>query len=278
MWSIAGILKYAHLTKNEQYFSRARQVYEFAEKLGSSFGWFPEMVALKKPSLEYCETCCIYDMVYGALVLAQSGLDEYWDKVSSFVKNQLIKNQFQNTAIIKDRNLAEKLLGGFSGWTQVNDYFTRDGRIFVCGCCSWHGIKALYYVREAITKRINNEIYINLLLDKEDSDVTIKTYLPEKGRIEIKMKHSVELYLRIPPWARDDLIIKYNEKMISPEWKENYLKFRNVKPDDKIQINFSVPEYQEKVEISGRQFLIERRGDTVMQIEPKGNFSSLYQK
>ena len=276
MWSIVGILKYAHLVNNEEYFQRARQIYQFAEGLGSNFGWFPEMVALKDPSLEYCETCCIYDMIYGALVLAQAGSDEHWDRVSRYTKNHLLKSQFQNTSMIEDHDLAEKLLGGFSGWTQVNDYFTRDGKIFICGCCSWHGIKALHYIWEAITQRTNNSIYINLLLDKEDNDVIIRTSLPEKGQIEIELKHPAELYLRIPIWARNDLVAKYNGRIVSPEWKESYLRFKDVKLGDKIQVNFSVPEYREKVKISGREFLVEWLGDMVMQIEPKGKFLPLY--
>jgi len=278
MWSIAGILKYAHLTKNEGYFLRAQKVYQFAQRLGSSFGWFPEMVGLKEPSEEYCETCCIYDMIYGALVLAQSGLDEYWDKISSYAKNHLIKSQFQDTSIIEDHNLARKLLGGFSGWTQVNDYFTKDGKMYICGCCSWHGIKALHYVWQAITEKRNSNIYINLLLDKEDNDIIIRTSLPKKGQIRVEVKHPVELYLRIPPWARDDLVIRYNKRKVFPEWKGNYLRFRNVKPADEIQVNFLVPEYKEKTEISGREFLVEWCGDTVMYIEPKGNHLPLYQK
>lgn len=278
MWSIAGILTYSSLIGNKEYFSRALQVYKFAQKLGSDFGWFPEMVGLKEPYLEYCETCCIYDMICGALVLAQSGLDEYWDMVSSYTRNHLIKNQFQDITMIKDRDLAEKLLGGFTGWTQVNDYFNRDGEIYPCGCCSVNGIKALYYVWEAIIKKVNNSIYINLLFNKEDENVKILTYSPDKGQIEIKAKKPIDLYLRIPASARNNLLVKSKGKKINPDWEGNYLRLNNIISGQKVQVNFTVPGYNEKVDISGQKFQVEWRSDTVVNIEPKGKFFPLYQK
>jgi len=278
MWSVAGILKYAALIKNEQYFSRALQIYEFATKSGSTFGWFPEMVSLKEPSLEYCETCCIYDMIYGALILAQSGLDEYWDKVACYTKNHLIQSQVQNTDIIKDKDLAKRLLGGFSGWTQVNDYFTKDGRIYICGCCTFHGVKALHYVWKAVTERVNNSIYINLLFDKDDKDIKIRTYLPEKGQIEVGVKQPTDVYLRIPCWAKKNLVVKLAGKVINPTWKGNYLRLKNIIPGKKIQVRFTLTESRTEEEVGGRRFQIEWCGDTVMQISPKGKIFPLYHR
>lgn len=276
LWSVAGILKYAELVGNEGHAANARRIYEFAEGLGSPFGWFPEMVWLKDPSEEYCETCCVYDMIHGALTLAQSGHDEYWDKASAYVKNHLMKNQFTHPSALPDRNMADRMVGGFTGWTQVNDYFTRDGKTYVCGCCTFHGIKALYYAWDAATERRGRNILVHLLFDKENDDVSVQTWLPEDGRIEVRLKRSRNLHLRIPPWAREDLTVEHNGQVVPAEWHGNYLRFKDMKPNDAVRVNFTVPESRQEMEVSGRRFVIHWRGDVVTRVAPEGQFLPLY--
>ncbi|MDP7399380.1 MAG: hypothetical protein QF541_21100 [Lentisphaeria bacterium] len=278
LWSIAGILKYAVLTGNDQYLSRARRVYGFAEQLGSPFGWFPEMVGLNSPADEYSETCCIYDMIHGALTLARSGCDEYWDRVSCYAKNQLMKSQFTEPGALDDGALAARLVGGFTGWTQVNDYFTRKGEIYPCGCCTFHGVKALHCVWEAACERKGRDTWIHLLFDRENDDLVMRSWLPQEGRVTVELKRPGSLCLRIPPWARENLAVARNGQAAPAEWRGNYLAFRNAKPGDEIRVEFTVPEWGQEMEIGGRPFRIEWRGDVVTRVEPGGSCLPLYER
>ena len=275
-WSVAGMMKLAGLIGHDGHMAKARRIYDFLEQLGTPFGWFPEMVGLNQPPDDYCETCCIYDMIHGALTLAQSGEDAYWDKVSAYARNHLARNQLTDVDGLADWPLADTLLGGFSGYTQVNDFLTRDGVMYICGCCTFHGVKALRAVWEATTEARGDATWIHLFFDKEDDRVAVQCRAFDEGRIDVRAKRAGDVYLRIPAWARGNLAAHYKDQPLDAEWRGTYLRFGALGPGDDVAVTFTVPRTSTEAEGGGQRLTVDWEGDLVTGVRPEGTRMPLY--
>ena len=94
----------------------------------------------------------------------------------------------------------ERAIGSFSGWPSVNDFVQGTGWS-IMHCCTGNAARTLYYVWERIITHDNGRLKVNLLLNRASRWADILSYLPYQGRVDVRIKHDINLEIRLPEWV-----------------------------------------------------------------------------
>jgi len=121
--TMAGVLRYAIRTNDQQLVDWVWRAYQFALSRSSSFGWVPEGV-YDRASSELCE---ISDMIDMAIQFGRSGRPQEWERAERFVRNQFLEQQLTKAAWLQSQtgkedtpdttyqNVAARSIGAFGG-------------------------------------------------------------------------------------------------------------------------------------------------------------------
>ena len=103
--------------------------------------------------------------------------------------------------------VAQRLRGAFSGYAAPND-FVYDGEwgrghiMDVQTCCLGAGTRGLYVAWSSIVTEDSGRVWINLLLNHTSRWLTMKSWMPHEGRIDLEIRQGIpELLIRIPEWV-----------------------------------------------------------------------------
>ena len=291
--ALVGLLRLGIATGDNDLIDFVEKAYKWARSQGSSYGWMPEQLC----TLEWSETCTIADMINLAVLLAETGRDQYWEDVERFTRNCLVESQILSEDMLPrpwrkvpekvpgsrsyDR-VAERVMGGFVGSVFPNDRFFEadwnDG-FGISGCCTPGGTKGLYLAWSHIVTNKPDGAWINLMLNANTPWVEIHSALPYEGRISIVVKKATKVYVRIPSWVeRKDVAIKRNGKAQDVVWKGAYVVQEHLKEGDEIEVNYPVKSFEVKEKVAGDEFRLHWRGYTLMGIEPPGKRMPLFQR
>ena len=290
MWITTGVIHYGILTGNKELIKWGRGVYEYTRKHSSAFGWVPEYIGWRDPREEFCETCCIKDMIESALMLIRAGYTEYWEDIDRFSRNHLCESQFdQADAIAVDnskpdtveytwKDIGERAVGGFSGGTEVNSLSISRFRS-LAGCCMGTAPQAFYFVwLNSVTEK-DDGIHVNLPNDRETGSVNVFSHHPEQARLDIAMKKDAKaLFVRIAPWAENRVHLTVDGKDMPPIWIGNEIVVREPKKGMQIIVQHANPAVRRKEDIRGTTYDIDWVGNTVYNVYPKGDPIRLYQR
>jgi len=211
--TMLGIIRYGYSLGDANALSWGKKVFDKACTYGTSFGWFPERLVEKRA--HGCETCAIVDMMEGAIWLAKSGWPEYWEIAERFLRNHLLESQFVSLEGLEvsdgnmndsewetTRDVARRSVGGFAGWSQPNDLFSKvmhDWDLYTC--CSAQGVRGLFNAWTNAVTSDDDSISVNLLINHISSDALIKSWLPYEGKVEVTPNRSSNIRIRVPSWV-----------------------------------------------------------------------------
>jgi hypothetical protein len=276
----------------------SRKAYEFARGKGSrTVGFYPETTR-QNPQVQ--ETCALTHMPGIAAILSNAGVGDYWDDVDRMARNQLVENQltdsewlYKMAAEIPDyhtptpanydglRNVGPRLLGSFAGFASANDYFTPVSHAPgpMVGCCTGNGARALYYVWKNIVREKEGRLKVNLLLNRASRWADVDSYIPYEGRVDIHMKTTEELFVRIPEWVQPDQVrFEIGKKNIPLMWSGRYASPGKVAGGHSVVVRFPIAETTVRERIGSLDVSLVLRGSTVVAISPGGKYRPLYQR
>ena len=265
-----------------------KNVFEFTLRASSSFGWVPEYIGWHDPRDEYCETCCIKDMLECASILIDAGYEQYFGVIDRFGRNQLKENQIIDTDFVQQgegedtydttyRDIAGRVRGGFSGGSEPNSISIRRFRS-LAGCCAATGPEAFYLIWNKIIEERSEGIFINLAMDRSSSWVDVISHYPDEGRVELLIKNARDIYFRLPEWADTRVTVSKNDLLIPLLWHKSCLYFPALQKGDRIVISHNMPHYTKEELVRGMQMTVEWRGNTVLSLFPEGDPLQLYQR
>jgi hypothetical protein len=308
--SIIAALEVVERTGDQWMLQRALAAYEWGkspEARGSSIlGFFPEFVLSEKLAyVATSEICEVSDMIVAAVMLSRLGVDR-WDDADRWVRNQLAEGQLTRTdwrtdghipasELVKradwiqgryttDRVL-ERTLGAFSGWPSANDWIGRpsynDDRkeLTVQNCCSASGMRALYYVWRNIVHYEGGKLRVNLLLNRASRWADVASYIPYQGRVEVRMKQTADLEVRIPEWAPLDLVqCEVDGQARKLAFAGRYARTGRAEKGQAVALRFPIEERTDQVRIQGTEYTVVRRGNDVVSIDPPGRYFPSYDR
>lgn len=286
--TMLGVIRYGYTFGNKEALEWGKKVFDKAQAYGSSFGWFPER--LVKERAHGAETCAIVDMMEAAIWLALSGYSEYWEVAERYLRNQLVESQLVSIdsliAARKVKNPEDSIdpsellpfIGGFSGWSEPNDLLSKvmhNWDLYLC-CCA-QGVRGMFNAWTNAVTKDNNIMTVNLLINYGDSDITVKSWLPYEGRLEIVTGKNTNVKVRIPEWtAQHTVKTEINGNNINCCIFSGYLEAVGLNAGDKLEITFDVPTFQKTESILDIEYTTTWKGNTVLGINPKGAFIPLY--
>ena len=315
---VHGMMIFALLTNNPDLLAFAVKNYEWARtRMDVLTGYTPNLIPCPQwrrqkirgvmdtariddyvtESRNGCEVAGLTDMIGLALWLSETGLGDYWDDVDRWVRNMLAESQMLDTQWIHhlpgsadvsrklppwqtyDR-VAERNLGSWPTGAWPNGWFDDDSPssfAFVHGDTPT-ATRALYWVWHRILKYSGDKLAVNLLLNRASKWADVDSYLPYEGRVDIKIKQSVSLSVRIPEWVSpNDVRVQVNATDRNPVWHGRYAGIGTVGPQDTATLTFPIGERIDKVWIEKKQYTLARRGNNVVSIYPHGRYYPFYQ-
>lgn len=305
---IVSALEAVQATGNQDLLELAVRAYDYAVSQGEAFtGFFPEMLAYRGGGYGEgqfsSETCEVADMIAGAVKLALLGVDK-WDDVDRWVRNQFAEAQLTDVSWLSDGHLqpidraqhplpgagcqgpdfgttervAERVLGSFAGWPAANDFVQGQGWA-IMHCCTGNATRALYCVWESIITRRGDTLRVNLLLNRASQWADINSHLPYSGRVEVHAKAPLNLEVRLPEWVQPaDARCTVNGSPRELTFDGRYARVGQVTAGGRAEITFPVVERTDAVIIEKHRYRLVRRGNEVVDIEPRGVNRPFYQR
>ncbi len=314
-----ALSEFSYASGQMQFARLAQAAYEWAKsaEMGSipSLGFFPVMQGQegpgRQPGLEPMEPCNVGDMIAIAVKLTQLGAADYWEDIDQFARNGLIESQVtrpdqMNAFIRKIREgtveayipqwrpqgakevpvaynetvdgITERAVGYFSIGTYPNDLHVGHRGITDI-CCTGNGARALYYVWDNILAYDKGVLKVNLLMNRTSPWADVDSYIPYKGRVEIALKQSCRLKIRLNNWIDQDRVsCTIGGKNASFSWEGRYIDLGRVNDGQTVTIRFPIQERTEKLRTGKLVYRVTFRGNDVVSVEPRGKNYALYQR
>ena len=295
---MAGILRLALRKDDKSLVEWCKKVFDYVEGFSGGIGWYPENVFFTGHSeVSGCETCCIRSMLLMGTLLAGGGYPQYWNNVERATRNHLVESQLQDTTWLTRssnpsapqdtpqrtfQNVPERVLGGFAGWSDPNDWVgqrvCREGSAQIMHCCI-SGAEGLYIVWHHIVTRSEHGVHVNLLLNRDSKWVRVDSHLPYEGKVDLFVHDAPVLLLRVPDWVEKTKVKAVANDRPKPfKWEGDYLRIVGVETDQKVTVTFPQRQLKEQKTFAGRSYTLTWRGDTVVDISPRGTRNGLYQR
>jgi len=287
-------------------------------------GFFPEYPSYSDQTGKGGETCQVASMLDLAIKFSSAGVGDYWDDADRWVRNHFAESQMQNSSwmyatdwgrsdyigewpddprhakcienpeicnmFLEDNDVGLKNIGNFASWPKPNDGYGNEiapQQRVMMHCCTGVGNLALYRVWKNILHHSKDgQLKVNLLLNRASPWADVNSYIPYIGRVDIRMKTTADLSIRIPEWisesAKNDQVRCTVNNVDHPfTWEGmngRYARVGNVASSDVITLTFPIFERTEVVENYGDKYTIIRRGNEVVDIDPKGTYWPYYQR
>jgi len=305
---IMTALEVVQATGNNDLLGPALQAYEYAVSQGEPLvGFFPEWLAYKGGgygegpfSSEICE---VADMITAGIKLSLLGIDK-WDDVDRWVRDQFAESQLTDIGWLGDGHLepvdraksplpgagcqgpdfgttdrvAERAIGSFAGWPSANDFVQGQGWS-IMHCCTGNAARAVYYVWERILTHESGTLKVNLLLNRASKWADVDSHLPYAGRVDVKVRQGLDLRIRLPEWVKpEEASGQVNGVRRTLHFDGRYAGVGRVNAGDEVRLIFPVRERTGTVIIEKHKYVLVRRGNDVVYIDPPGRNRPLYQR
>ena len=287
VWFASGLVKLGRLIGNDEYIQKGKGIYDFVRSISSSFGWVPEYARWHEPNEEHCETCCIKDMIVCARELIDCGFDEYWDDINSFARNQLVENQVTYTGYvvcdnslpdsdgITYRDIDKRMIGGFTGGSEPNSISLTRFRS-IAGCCVGTAPVALKTVFDSAITNENGAFIVNIPFNKETGELSMRSYIPNEGKIELTAKKDCKAGFRMYEWIRDPRFFIDGKETVPLKIDKTII--FDLHKDQTLTLIFDISEKVTKEIVREEEFTVTRRGCDVIDLSPHGEHVRLYQR
>ena len=269
---IHAAVELAFATGDRELAEYARVAYEKGKALESSI---PALGYFARYDGSSMEGCSVADMTAIAVKLARMGGDSYWDDVERFARNGLIESQVTRPDQAPKVGLFSQYVRPTHVLKSYHGDEAEDWRMSLGACCTGNATRALYYVWEAIVDHSPDAVTVNLLLNRVSPWADVNSYLPYEGRIEIRMKGTNRLKVRLSEWIdRQAVRCNVDGKPTAFDWEGVYADVGEVRKGSRVTFTFPI---EERVEIIDRPLLKYRitfRGYDAVAVERLGNVST----
>ena len=107
----------------------------------------------------------------------------------------------------------------------------------------------------------------------------VDSYIPYQGRVEIALKQSCRLKIRLNNWIDQDRVsCTIGGKNASFSWEGRYIDLGRVNDGQTVTIRFPIQERTEKLRTGKLVYRVTFRGNDVVSVEPRGKNYALYQR
>jgi hypothetical protein len=210
--------------------------------------------------------------------------------------------------------VGERNVGAFAGWQSLNDWVefrrasdrggVRDvspiqgpnesmseyyGRTFgpqalghvqgIMHCCTANGARALYDAWRNIIHHEGDQVSVNLLLNRTGGPVDVDSHLPYTGQVDVRIRQACNLSVRLPGWVELSKVeCTVDGSGHSVSFGGRHAKVGALKPNQTVTFRFPLGEQTSRVSVKNQWYFLVRKGHDVVNIDPHGRLSPLYNR
>jgi hypothetical protein len=107
----------------------------------------------------------------------------------------------------------------------------------------------------------------------------VDSHIPYVGQVDVRIKEPVSLSVRIPEWVQpSEASATVNGKTHPLSFDGRYADFGALRPDDVATLAFPIAERESVIHVERRRYVIVRKGDDVVDIDPPGSVCPIYRR
>lgn len=266
-------------------------------------GYVPEVTHTDPTKVHTAESCFLSYVVTNAVLLSAVGAGDYWDDVDRWVRNQFAETQLTRVDWVEPmlegkswqfpprysttERVPQRNLGAFAGFMQFNDWYggyvhptaKRAGGAAIQHCCTGTAGLTIYNVWKNILHYKGEELRINLLLNRASQWADIHSHIPYRGQVDVKVKEPLKLAVRIPEWTKPlQVRVQVDGQDRTVSWEDRYVQVGDLKPKQVATLRFPISERKEIATVHGQTYTLTIKGNTVVAIDPPGQYYPVYQR
>jgi len=276
--TVESILEYAIFIADENMIDHCRRIYDRGLRtFRSDTGWCSELVSGQSGRGEANNTG---DLIQIALLLGQHSDTRYFEDAERFMRSHLLPAQLMDAESLPEnaegaedcfKNIRTRAKGSF-GFPLVNDRFLPGEKIDIATMDITSGaVQALCAYYQSIVERKEKQVIIHLFCDIRTPEVTLTSFLPDLGKIEIAVDRDCDLSVRVPLWVDEHRLsvqIDGDKKRLQIE--NGYLLLDHMQQNSSVMIEFDLTEKITEETLLDTSFTIKWRGNQVLDVKPAG--------
>ena len=108
--------------------------------------------------------------------------------------------------------------------------------------------------------------------------VEVVSYRPYQGRVDVLVHKTTDLAIRVPSWvAKEDIRVSVGGKSVAVKLSpERYVELQKVKKGKWVRLEYPLRKVTIEEKVNGKDFKIRWRGDTVVELTPRGKLYPTY--
>jgi len=184
--------------------------------------------------------------------------------------------------------VAERNIGACMSHATPNDFvghpYYYDDRppldhLFFMHCCTGNHLRALWYVWDNILDYEDGRLRVNLLLNRASPWADVESYIPYEGQVDVVVKQSCELSVRIPEWVKpEETTCLVDGQARAVGWDGRYAQIGQVSAGEVVNVVFPIAERVVKERLAGTNYTMIIKGNSIVFIDPPGRYYPLYQR
>lgn len=287
--SLSGMVRYARFVGDPLLLMACRRIMDRGvPQYFSSWGWgdevYPDHEADVVGRGEINQTG---DVVRTALALGAAGEPRYYELAERYLRSMLLPTQHREAELrrfLKDapdprgdaeRDVLRRTVGGYS--MQLPNDRMREGDWPLSTLDITSGaVHAMAECWRARTVRDPGGWRVNLHLDFEGEEISLKSFLPIEGRLDFSARVDVCLKIRVPEWVdRNSLSLTIGGKDRAARVSAGYMVIERLDAGERGSLRFPIPCRKEKETVDGTEYETTWVGNQVVRILPRGTVSPL---
>ena len=126
-----------------------------------------------------------------------------------------------------------------------------------------------------------DELRVNLLLNRASQWADVYSYVPYEGRVDVKMKKACgKVVVRAPEWVKSgspEMKCEVGGVSRKLHWEGRYVSVGAGNAGERISVRFPIAERTVSERIGRVTYKLVLKGNTVVSMDPPGNYVPLYQ-
>ena len=209
-------------------------------------------------------------------------VDKDMPQASSETKSQELEKRDKQAVETAERMVGQQLgLCGISDWANElpSDLDAELPGIHMQGCCADATIRASHAVWSETVTGNREETRVNLAFNRKSPLVDVVSCLPHRGELDVMVKTSEKVLVRVPGWAPKKQVKAYIDKQPYPvNWDGRYVVFTNAKEGMQLTVTYPLRIAEIKEKINGKEYSEKWRGNTIVGISPPGKWIPMFKR
>jgi hypothetical protein len=201
---------------------------------------------------------------------------------SEEVREHEVERRYAEAVHTAERMVGQQMgLCGFPDWVNhlPSDLDAELPGIHMQGCCADATIRASHAIWSETVTGGEEEARVNLAFNRESPWVDVISCLPHRGEVNVVVKRTRRVIVRVPEWAPKSEVRAYRERQAVPvKWRDSYVVFEELKTGEHLTVTYPVRLLEVREKMQGVEYTERWRGNTIVDISPTGKWIPMYQR